>query len=118
MNDDTRFVMTDEALAHSGGPEGWMSLGDLGNFLEPDAIHTLTAVSGLTGGSADERVMVVTGRFRTYREAAPVTRPVLIPADVWNRLPKIETLVDLIAPAGALLVRQAEEMLSADRDLT
>ena len=114
MNDDTRFITTDEVLAHAGGLNGWMSLGELGNFLEPDAIHVLTAVFGLTGESTGEQVMVVSGRFRTYREPAPVTRPLLIPAAVWNELPTIETLVDLVAPAGALLVREAEEMLRSD----
>ncbi len=116
MNDDTRFMTTDEALSLAGGLDGWMSLGDLGNFLDPDAIHVLTAVAGLTGKSTGEPIMVVSGRFRTYREAAPVTRPVLIPVGAWNELPLIETLVDLVAPAGALLVREAEAMLRSHGD--
>jgi len=118
MNDDTRFMTTDEALAQATGLDGWMSLGDLGNFLEPDAIHVLTAVAGLPSDSTGEPIMVVLGRFRTYRQSAPVSRPVLIPVRVWNELPSIEALVDLVAPAGAVLVREAERMLRSERDGT
>lgn len=114
MTDDMRFLTTDAALGLADAPEGWLSLGTAGRFLEPDAVHVLTSVVGLPGESADDRTIVATGRFRTYSEDRLVYRPVLLPASVWNELPTIDTIVDLLAPAAGLLIREAEEMLQAD----
>lgn len=112
MNSEMRFLTTDAALELAARREGWLSIGAAAHFLAADAVHILTAVVGIPGEVPGDRVIVAIGRFR-LEGGTILDQPVLLPALDWNDLSSIETIVDLIAPAGGLLIREIEHTLGA-----
>ena len=113
MNTEMRFLTTDAAVEPAASPEGWLSIGAAAHFLAADALHILTAVVGIPSEVPGDRVMVAIGRFR-LEGGTILDQPVLLPALDWNALSSIETIVDLIAPAGGLLIREIEQTLRAN----
>lgn len=109
MLSELRLVTTDEITAHS--PDGWLALGDQEADLEPDGLHVLAPVSGLTADTPAGRLIVAKGRFRYRSVREAVEHTVLVPVDLWETLRPIETLIDLVGAAGSSLVEEVEAYL-------
>jgi hypothetical protein len=107
---EDRVVTTDQLLAINGGDLGWLQLGPgILDRLDPLGFHVLVPEGHLHIAEADA-VMACIAQLHT-RTAGPMSVRVLVPHDVFARLPRAFDVLALVPAFGPVLVEDVEEWL-------